>query len=504
MSAAPEAGSPATPDAGIGLRLQLVVAAALVGALSWQARGLFVDDAFISLSYAANLLAGHGFVLTRGAPEIEGVTNLGWTVLLAGLGAIFELQTAAKLAGLAALLALLVSMARLLHHLDAVRATQARGLLLGAPLLLVATSFDLTFFALAGMETGILAALLVAMVLLACRDATGWRLGALAGIATLVRPEATLVPLAFALLRRERRAWIAAGVTIAIVLLTAVLRVAIFGDWLPQPARAKSSGIGAWLFNLRGLATGGSAYLPFPIIGLPALALVVIGWQRLRARARDESDMLAAIAVTGTAFALYALPDWTTLARYAAPYAPAMIVLAWFALAPWIERHRKLGLAGLALLLVVNGLDHVARHAAAGRWPFYVVFGERLVEPARWIAAYTPPDAVIASRRIGAIAFHGRRQVFDYAVGITDREVPLLFVDGERGITSPNDPRLAALWRRRAPTHLLEDDDVIDAIARAAGGTRERFIVQGIPFRVVRGFDLGPERQWLLAERLRE
>ena len=61
---------------------------------------LFRSDAFISLSYAANLLAGRGFVLTRGAPEIEGVTNLGWTVLLAGLGAIMDLQTAAKLAGL--------------------------------------------------------------------------------------------------------------------------------------------------------------------------------------------------------------------------------------------------------------------------------------------------------------------------------------------------------------------------------------------------------------------
>jgi hypothetical protein len=230
----------------------------------------------------------------------------------------------------------------------------------------------------------------------------------------------------------------------------------------------------------------------------------VLGWWRLRARARDESDMLAAIAATGTAFALYALPDWTSLARYAAPYAPAMIVLAWFALTPWIEQRRGLARAGLTLLLVVNGLDHVARHAAAGRWPFYVVFGERLVEPAHWIAAHTPPDAVIASRRIGAIAFHVRRQVFDYAVGITDREVPRLFVEGERGITSPNDPRLATLWRRRAPTHLLEDDDVIDAIARAAGGSRERFLVQGTPFRVVRGFDLGPERQWLLAERLRD
>ena len=504
MSAARADGGPSPPDAGIGLRPQLLAAAALVCAVAWSARDLLVDDAFISLSYAANLLAGHGFVLTRGAPAVEGVTNIGWTLLLAGLGAIMAVETAAKLAGLAALLALLTLLARLLRRFDALQAAPARGLLLGAPLLLVATSFDLTFFAVAGMETGLLAVLLLAMVAIARDDAGGWRLGVLAGIATLVRPEATLVPLVFALLRRRRGAWVAAGATLAIVALTSLLRFAVFGDWLPQPARAKSSGPAVWLFNLRGLATGGSAYLPFPIVGLPALALVVLGWRRLRARARDESDMLAAIAATGIAFALYALPDWTSLARYAAPYAPAMIVLAWAALTPWFAQRRPLGLAGLALLLTVNGIDHIARHAAAGRWPFYVVFGERLVEPARWIASHTQPDAMIASRRIGALAFHGRRQVFDYAVGITDREVPPLFVGSERGLDSPDDPRLAALWRRRAPTHLIEDDDVIDAIARAAGGTRERFLVQGTPFRVVRGFDLGPGRQWLLAERLRD
>ena len=37
-----------------------------------------------------------------------------------------------------------------------------------------------------------------------------------------------------------------------------------------------------------------------------------------------------------------------------------------------------------------------------------------------------------------------------------------------------------------------------------SGGTRERFVVQGAAFRVVRGFALGSERSWLLAERMRD
>ena len=44
------------------------------------------DDAFISLRYAANLLAGHGLVFNPGE-RVEGFTSPLWTLLLAGFGA---------------------------------------------------------------------------------------------------------------------------------------------------------------------------------------------------------------------------------------------------------------------------------------------------------------------------------------------------------------------------------------------------------------------------------
>ena len=34
-----------------------------------------------------------------------------------------------------------------------------------------------------------------------------------------------------------------------------------------------------------------------------------------------------------------------------------------------------------------------------------------------------PPDATIATRRIGALAFHSERRVFDYVYGLTERDV---------------------------------------------------------------------------------
>ncbi len=478
-----------------------LLAIACVGALAWTTRHRFVDDAFIGFRYVANLHAGHGFVLNPGDAPVEGVTNLGWLLVLAGLGHVMPLTIAAKLAGIVALVVGLGLTMRVLAHLHATPSAMPSAIVTGAPLLLIAACFDVVYFALAGLETGLLFALLTALALLSVTPGRQRWIGPIAGIAFLVRPEAILVVLANAALRRDRASRRALAVALAIVVAITAARMIVFGDWLPQPARAKASGIGVILVNLRGLAVGGGAYLPFPLVGLPALGLMVLGWRRLRSSDAALADMLGAITVAGVAFTLYALPDWTDLARYAAPYAPAMIILAWTGLLALIAPP-KLRAATLVVLLGVSALDHVAKSAGGDRFPGYVMFGERLIEPATWIAANTPRTAVIATRRIGAVAAIADRRVFDYAVGITDRAVARLHTPPERGLTDPNDARLAALWRAARPSHLLEDDDVIDAIARRSGGTRARFVVQGDAFRVVRAFTLGSEREWLLAERL--
>ncbi|TNE88778.1 MAG: hypothetical protein EP330_13385 [Deltaproteobacteria bacterium] len=59
----------------------------------WQAwvRMSVVDDAFISLRYAKNLLAGRGFVFNEGE-YVLGITNFGWTLLMAALSAVTTLE----------------------------------------------------------------------------------------------------------------------------------------------------------------------------------------------------------------------------------------------------------------------------------------------------------------------------------------------------------------------------------------------------------------------------
>ena len=62
-----------------------LLTAALVAGLgfAWQKKSLY-DDSFISFRYARNLLAGNGLVYNLGE-RVEGYTNFGWTVLVAGL-----------------------------------------------------------------------------------------------------------------------------------------------------------------------------------------------------------------------------------------------------------------------------------------------------------------------------------------------------------------------------------------------------------------------------------
>ena len=75
-----------------------------VSAFAYQARECFVDDAFIGFRYIENLLAGHGFIFQAAQGPVEGVTNIGWLLLLTPLAAAVGPAAAAKGAGLTLLL----------------------------------------------------------------------------------------------------------------------------------------------------------------------------------------------------------------------------------------------------------------------------------------------------------------------------------------------------------------------------------------------------------------
>lgn len=226
----------------------------LVAYLIYRSRGFFHDDAFITLRYAANWLAGHGPVWNPGE-RVEGFTHPLWLLLVTGLGGLgLDLITAARLLGythLAALIAVWIPAG-------------------AAPLLLlpVVTLYGLVLWSGGGLEvTGFTLWLVVGAWQTTVTDeriragmaASGS--AAIAGLAfaaaALMRPEGTGVGLLalfwIALFRvwRTTGAMLVAFVTPLIVYLS--FRLWFYGDFLPNSARAKIDGLPMWeQLNLAG------------------------------------------------------------------------------------------------------------------------------------------------------------------------------------------------------------------------------------------------------------
>ncbi len=251
----------------------------------WQLIGpAVIDDAFIPMRYARQLLAGHGLVYNPGE-AVEGYTSFAWTVLLAGVMALGldPLPTAQLLGvgcGLVTLWASWRITARLLPD-------EPRWLHLLPPLFL-ATNRTFCIWAVEAMETKLFGALFALALLAWLRwgarrvrrvPVTGLLLAALA----LTRPEGYLFALALAsaALFEARRAGeqgelgyqaAAFGLVCGAHL---AFRLGFYGDLLPNTFYAKVAGP-ALASGTTYLATAAAAnhihyYVPLVVVGMVAL-----------------------------------------------------------------------------------------------------------------------------------------------------------------------------------------------------------------------------------------
>lgn len=174
---------PVWSGAPVLLVLWLLLSPQLLG--TW-----LLDDAYISLRYAANLAHGHGLVFNLGE-RVEGYTNFLWTLLLAGatyVGADALLVAAALNLGLAfALVLLTLYLARQIVPPSWAWATGLL-LVLSAPFLLYTSRGS-------GMETALFALLVLAT--LASLAGQHWCVaGLLAALTLLTRPDGAIVAVA--------------------------------------------------------------------------------------------------------------------------------------------------------------------------------------------------------------------------------------------------------------------------------------------------------------------
>jgi hypothetical protein len=319
-----------------------------------------VDDAFISMRYARNLVAGAGLVYNPGE-RVEGYSNFLWVLASAALLACqLPVLTGIKVLGVLAALATGLLTYLLGRRLFRDRSGGSLAALLAAGL--VCTNTNLAVWSQGGLETPLYTALIVGMCLrheIELGKRGSWPVSAsLFALLWMTRPEAPLYGLYF-LARRWGRAerlgrselvWLAT--LAAMVVPYEVWGLAYYGALFPNTHAAK---IGE---GLPGLERGLAEFQLFLFVArqgwaFPALcALGLLGCLRRR---RSVPAAAWVPLASGTIFLLYAWRDWMPRFRFMVPMLPALFLLVAHGVLELAElpRSRAARAASLAVLALV-------------------------------------------------------------------------------------------------------------------------------------------------------
>ncbi len=276
------------PGSGIAIVCGLLVAIAVVGVAA-SYLPFVSDDALISLRYADRLIHGDGLTWNDGE-RVEGYSNLLWILLSALLGAVgFDLILATRILGFACTLAIVAAL--FLRYRPVSLAGSLPFLAAGLALALAGPS---AVWTIGGLEQPLFAALFAWCALRMLRTgentqgepaaatpterlpelATGLLLAALCW----TRPDGVLLAATLLLgyaLAFPRQGWrriaIWGGYTLGAVALQTAFRLAYYGDWIPNTARAKVA------FSSTRL-TEGMEYVGGGLLGLVGLALPALGF----------------------------------------------------------------------------------------------------------------------------------------------------------------------------------------------------------------------------------
>lgn len=442
------------------------LAIAVAAIFGWQLSRystFLIDDSYISLVYAKNLLAGRG--LTFNGQVVAGYSNFLWVIAAAALGALgLGLVPAVKLMGMACACGVLLL-------LPALSRRSAHGVIAGliaAVLLVCSTPFAV--WSVAGLETqGFTLLLLAAILSMVAEEERGrvrFATAPLLGLA-LLRPEGFALAAGlmgvWALWRmwRRGRAGLSRDLLTAGGALLAGYGLFVGWHWLyygyPMPTTVYAKTGDTQRQIVEGLAYLGryaALVLPLPVL----TALFVPFYLR---RLELGPLLVSAAAIAYSLFIVLAGGDWMPAFRFLVPVLPlyALIVASAATELPRLPAGR--GGAGLlaALAAIVLALAGVLRgepslsaqvRATAGD----VRNAERLAET---IAARLRPGESVAVVDAGAIAYYTGAPIVDM-VGLNDAYIARL--PGGFLTKFDNDYLLA-----RAPTyvqiHMAEAEGIL-------------------------------------------
>lgn len=404
---------------------------------SWMRGGLGfpLDDAWIHQVYARNLGLNGEWAFLPGQPSAGSTAPL-WSLLL-GLGYRLGINPYLWTYSLGMVFLAGLSWVGLMAFNGLSPAGWRWALAVG---LFLALEWHLVWAAVSGMETTLQACLILLALMLLLRGRLAWlRLGMLIGLSVWVRPDGLtlLAPAVLVLLTtpdswRERLGNIIRLGTGALALLAPYLYFnwRLSGAILPNTFFAKQAEYGvelkASLFN-RLLE---QAVLPLVGAGVMLLpGFIYILWDSLRRKAWTQAAGALWLIGYLTLYALR-LPVTYQHGRYAMPAMPVYFV--------W-------GMAGLSLLFAKPGMNmpqKVLRKAwlisiGAILAVFFVLGADayrtdvaliesEMVTVARWMAANTEPQALVAAHDIGALGYFADRPLLDLAGLVSPEVIPFL------------------------------------------------------------------------------
>jgi hypothetical protein len=378
---------------------------------SFEGRTYFAlfDDAMISMRYGRNFADGSGLVWTPGE-HVEGYSNFLWTLWMAVIHLTGLPDRLTSLAVMVSGAALLVATLLVVRRLCALIVPEAPlvGLL---AIVMTALYYPLVFWALRGMEVSLAAFLVALAALLAVTLSREWSarrcwwLAAVLGAAVLTRDD-LLVPslvviawLAWQLPRERRRRTllIVGGAVVAVIAGHEIVRLAYYGEALPNTYYLKLGGISLG----DRLLTGGESLVYTALYSLSAPLLLAGAAVAVRRRSAPVL-LLAALFAALSAYSVYTGGDaWEDVRfanRYFATVAPLLMVLAAVGIHVLAGRVRSVAIAfGAAALLLLGlyAIDSVP-HARLG------ITGDRATQFAPALLLLGCAVAIVVKRRAPA------------------------------------------------------------------------------------------------------
>jgi len=424
------------------------VVAALFGWRIYQFWEYTVDDAYITLRYARNVVEGYGLVYNPGGPRVEGYSNpllllFQCVVLFLNGEGMLWTKILGALAGFATLAACLLIALDLLRWAGE-EATRVSLIVSVAGVFYVADNAPLSTGSVSGLETSLFAALLTwgTWGFLRVLQGEGRRAGVAVaglclGLATWTRPEgiawaggvAGLVVLMRALRRESvRAALVAAGLAIGLWLALEGFRLAVFGDFQPNTYYAKMGGEAGPRFS-----SGMRYVLAWAVLelGWIMLLLAAVGLF-LQPMGRRGPTLVALLAVVGfLGMVAYEGGDWIPHGRLVAPVFGVMGGLSSAGLGLLVGRlalRRSRELSVAATLVFCVGMYQGTRA------DFVRGFREVQTRVTGWSDAHRPLGEWLGKWRekrggrlgvalsdIGMVGWFSGAQVADLA-GLTDRQ----------------------------------------------------------------------------------